>query len=220
MGVKVLKSTPSQDGGGITIYGDPIDLDGLYDAISYFSEGPPLTTSQQEYILVLANDVRHASQGDRESFCLSLYEKELTYYGFHVLWPVFFLQLVLLRTSAIYHPTPIEHEATLTRLLACTENALVGFDSAVGAKCFEYLYTFPELNKNYILDFVGYCSHHFICRGKPGKTRFKRLPKILAMLDPTSIEYEEYIEQWERASNTNDDKQWELIHKLNWPDFK
>jgi len=144
--------------------------------------------------------------------------EELIYSGVYLIWPIFLIQLTLLRTSAAYHPTTKEHRATLLRLDACAEDALVAFDPVTGAECAGWLYTFPELDRNYDLDFVVYCS--LIYEGKPGKTRFKRLPKILEMLRPTSMEYLEYIEQRKRAADARECKPEALRKELDWPDFR
>src|SRR4030043_773302 len=110
----MLLSEPTKYGSGITIWGDYQDFENLHETIHFLAEGVPLTINFQDFMLGLAYDIRHAFQGDRKTK-ISRFDRldRVKYYGVDILWPVFLVQLGLMRWSAGFHATTREHQANL-----------------------------------------------------------------------------------------------------------
>ena len=136
----MILATPTKYAAGITIYGDYNDLNGLRDTVLSLCDQNPLQASLTEFVMGLAYDLRHAYQKDREvrSFGFDEYDKVI-YRGVSVLWPVFLVQLGLLRWAASFNPTTRDTQANLYRLEACAENALTSYDPMIGAWCFHWV---------------------------------------------------------------------------------
>ncbi len=220
----MIFAKPTKYGAGIEIFGDYHDLGNLHETIHHLAdEGGPLSGGRDEFVLNLAYEVRHAYQGDREvhKFAGDVSHSETTiYYSFRTLWPIFLMQLGLLRWAAGFQPTGREHQANLYRLEACTENALVSFDPFVGRRCVEWLSHFQGLSGKYLLQYIQNCTLQYVTVGKPGKARFKELPEILRMLSPFSQEYRAFEEYLQGIANEKGCRPEELNDFESWPQFK
>ncbi|HXQ36376.1 MAG TPA: hypothetical protein VN843_20350, partial [Anaerolineales bacterium] len=118
----MIFSKPTKYGAGIELYGDYQDLNSLRQTILDLSDGA------DEFVLGLAYEVRHAYEGARGTISVSLPGMPpTTYFHFKTLWPIFLMQVALLRWSAAYQPTNKEHQSNLYRLEASTDESLRSF---------------------------------------------------------------------------------------------
>jgi hypothetical protein len=217
----MLISRPTKYGSGITLYGDYLDLQNLYETISYLSTGGPLTPYQEEFLLHLAYDVRDAFQGDRKEEYFGFDEhSKVRYFGVDVLWPIFLVQVGALRWSAGYHETDSEYQANLYRLESCAEYALMKNDEKTGLKCMEWLKSFPGFWDSLLVEFISYCSKRFIMETKQGKSRFKKLPEYLYMISPISDECKAFHDEMEKLAKQQGCKPEELSNTEEFPEFK
>jgi hypothetical protein len=211
-------------GAGIQIYGDYHDFGNLHETIHHLAdEGGPLRGGQDEFVLGLAYEVRHAYQGDRKvhKFAGDVTNSESTiYYSFLTLWPIFLMQLGMLRWAAGFQPTDREHQANLYRLEACAEKALISYDPFVGRRCVEWLTHFQGLSSKYLLLYIQNCSLQYVTLGKAGKARFKGLPDILRRLSPYSREYRNFEEYLQGIAKEKGCRLEELHDLEPWPEFK
>jgi len=220
----MIFAKPTKYGAGIPIYGDLHDLQNLHETIHHLAaEGGPLRGGQNEFVLGLAYEVRHAYQGDREvhKFAADISHSEsIIYYSFQTLWPIFLMQLGLLRWATGFQPSSREHQANLFRLEACAESALTSYDPFIGRRCLEWLSSFQGLSGKYLLQYIPNCSLQYVTVGKAGKSRFKNLPEILRMLSPLSKEYRAFKDYMEKTATEKGCKPDDLMDLGEWPDFK
>ena len=128
----MLLGSPTKHGAGITLAGDYADLVNLYETIHYFAgENGPISLQHDEFVLGLAYDIRHAYQGDRRTTLLKTSKTKYTYFAVDILWPIFLVQIAMLRSAASYLPTSKTQQANLYRIESCTENALNDLDTNV-----------------------------------------------------------------------------------------
>jgi hypothetical protein len=209
---------------GIGLFGDFLDLRNLRETIHYLVEGDPIGGGESplgEFVLGLAYDVRHAYQKDRETREIISYRNDTaTYAGFRYLWPFLLPQVGLLRWSASYHPTSRHHQAVLTKLEGCIEDVLCSIDPAIGKEVFDMLIHFAGLSGDYYVQSIEHCALLYVTEAKPGKARFRLLPKILHMMLPGSNEYEEFASHLEADAMENGCSPHELTDFAEWPDFK
>ena len=103
----MIFSKPTKYGAGIEIYGDYQDLNSLRQTILDLSDSRALNNGADEFVLGLAYDVRHAYEGSRGTITLSTSGSDSPkYFHFKTLWPIFLMQLALLRWSAATNRQP------------------------------------------------------------------------------------------------------------------
>lgn len=211
-------------GAGITVYGDYHDLTNLQETIYDLTTNTSHGAETEEFVLGLAYETRHAHQGDREvvKFPRDFTGNETdTYFAFKEVWPVFLMQLGVLRWLAGFQPTSKNHHANLFRLEACAEEALTSYDPFVGKRCVQWLTLFPGLTSTYLFQYVQNCCLQYVSRKETGKARYKELPEILRMLLPLSDEYREFEEYLEATAKAKGCRPAELRDAGDpWPEFK
>lgn len=186
----MLFSKPTKYGAGIILYGDYWDLKNLHSTIHEIFGDESVDDKLSDFVLRLAFDIRKAYERQREKLNATHFKNEkVSYYGVKILWPIFLVQVGLLRWMAAFRPTTKSHQANLFRLEACTDEALEEYDPLIGKQCSEWLSTFGGFPTHYNYDLIYACTQEYISRGKPGKTRFKLLPDILGIIAFGSTEY-------------------------------
>ena len=141
----MLLGSPTKYGAGITLAGDHIDLVDLHEMIHHFAaESGPIPPLHGEFLLGLAYDVRHAYQGDRRTRRVETFKGKCTYFAVDILWPIFLVQVAMLRSAASYLPTGKSQQANLYRLEACAENALNDLDADISCECCRWLAEFAQ----------------------------------------------------------------------------
>lgn len=217
----LLLGKPTKYGAGITLVGDFNDLADLHETIHYFaSENGPIAVQHDEFVLGLAYDIRHAYQGDRQIETIKYPKASSTYFAFDTLWPIFLVQLGLLRTAASYLPTQRTHQANLYRLEACTEHALSSLDADAAKQCIRWLSDFSSLPNNYLIDFVSYQSLLYVSSAKTAKGRIRRLPELLRDISPYSPAYQSYEKELVAIAEKEKCRPQDLHDFAEWPEFK
>jgi hypothetical protein len=158
----MLVSRPTKFGAGIALGGDYLDLKSLHETVHRLaSENGPLSAHHYAFALGLAHDLRKAYQGERDLWPADA----STYAGYsavNILWPVFLVQLGMLRSACAFVPTNRRIQSQMFALKACTEEALCEFDPAVGAMCMRWLADFNLLSDNFLLEFVTHQARDFL----------------------------------------------------------
>lgn len=217
----MLIAEPTKYGAGITIYGDYWDLSELHETIHYLSESSSLGNHLSDFVLGLAYDIRHAYQKDRKAKTFGHDEyDQVKYRGVDILWPIILVQAGLLRWSAGFVPTNNKHQANLYKLESCLEESLNSFDPEIGQYCMDWLARFSGFSSNYIVSFLSHCTKKFICEGKAGKARFKKLPSVLESFFPLSKEYREFEETVVKIANDKKCEPNDLQDRSEWPEFR
>lgn len=217
----MLTSQPTKFGAGIALSGDFADLADLHETIHHLaSEAGPLPPHHDEFVLGLAYDVRKAYEGARRIEPINTPRGSAEYYSVDILWPVFLVQLGMLRTAAGYLPTSRSHQACLYRLEACAESALLQMEPSVGAMCLRWLSRWSPLPDGFLLEFVSQQARDFVFGGAAGKARFRRLPTVLDDVSPFSSKYREferYMSEHAAKQNARPQDLWDLSE---WPEFR
>jgi hypothetical protein len=217
----MLTSEPTRYGAGITLWDDCWDLRSLRETVYHLTGPSPLSPSCSDFVLALAYDVRHAEQKDRREKTFRRDDMDkVTYQGVDILWPYFLMQAALLRWSAGFHVVSSDDQANLYRLESCAEHALLAQDAAIGKPCVDWLRSFPGLPTTYIPEFITDCTRQYVCNGRPGKARFRKLPQILCAMMPPSPQYEEFEKHITVQAASHGCSPDDLSSMDDWPDFK
>lgn len=217
----MLMSFPTKYGAGMKLYGDYWDLKNLHETIHVLCEGP-FEARIYEYVLALAYEIRHAFQGDREekSFGRDEYDA-VKYRGCALLWPHLLAQTGLLRAFASMRPTTLKIQGNLYLLEHCIQDSLTAYDPLIGPQCFGFIRSYSIIMGGpYHTQYFDICARKYVCEGKPGKARFKRLPGILHMIHPASQEYHSFSLALEGMAKEQKRKLEEFADYSAWPDFK
>ncbi len=218
----MILSKPTKFGSGLTIYGDYWDLKNLHTTIHKLCESPPLDGALGDIAIGLAYDIRHAYQRDREikKFGQNKYDK-VSYYGVKIIWPMFLVQLALLRWAASFQTTSKIEQSHLFILEACAEGSLISYEPKTGKECFHWLTSFSGFPTNYFTEFIYDCTRDYVSQKKTGKERFKTLPKFINMLSPNSMDYRKYALNLKDLAKKKGCKPENLTGILEeWSDFK
>ena len=218
----MLFTQPSRYKGGFSLWGDFHDLRSLHETIHFLcDEKGPMDYHTSEYVLGLAYEIRHAYQGDRKEEAFGYDELDkVKYRGAELVWTHILPQMAILRRAAGYQPTDATHQSNLYRMEACIEDALLKSDDGIGNICFDWLqntYSFPQ---NYLTSFFTSCTKEFLCEGKGGMQRFKRLPSLLGDLHPMSEKYQAYSAALEEIAAEKGVDPRALSDSSEWPKIK
>ena len=217
----MILTIPTKYAAGVSLWGDYWDLKNLHETIHSLVESTPFNEDTKEAILGLAYDIRHAYQRDREEreFGFDEYDK-VTYRGEKVLWSAILFQVNALRYCTAFQPTSKEQQANLYRLESCLENSLNEQDAKVGAQCIEWLNSPLPITKDYYPVYLNEVSRNYIT-GPGGKSRFKKLPRLLRSLHPLSEEYQDFASHLEAIANEKGCSPYELHDFfVEWPEFE
>jgi hypothetical protein len=215
----MLISRPTKFGAGITLAGDSLDLSALRETVrTLASETGCLPANQCTFVLALAFELRKACEGKRDQWEPRGLEPE-NYLGFNSLWPIFLVQLGMLRSTCAYRPTDRRMQAHLYALEACAADALAGYDPAVGAICMRWLADFNIPHQDFLLSFVSYQSKDFVFGAESEASRFRRLPKVLDEISPHSSTYKKFARAVTEQAHTEGADAQEMADWSEWPDF-
>lgn len=192
----MIISFPTKLGAGISIYGDRNDLYAVHETLTDLRNRSPMSGDLQDFAAGFAYEFRKTLDGKREFINGTPYgEFHAVYGGFRMLWPLFLVQLGILRWCAAFSPTSRSMQADLYRLEAAAEEALYKLDALIGKECMEWLEAFDMFPTDFTTEFVTEISLRFVTETRPGKLRFRRLPDYLNMIWALSPEYEDFERQ-------------------------
>ncbi|AJD54346.1 hypothetical protein SAMN02744133_10869 [Thalassospira xiamenensis M-5 = DSM 17429] len=103
---------------GLTIWGDAWDLRTACNVIHEIG-------GDDDFLVSLAYDLRHAHQGDRMQDQAILFDDNKVIYGEQVLWPAFALQVACLRREAGFMRTTAQQQSMLYNLEFVLETTLL-----------------------------------------------------------------------------------------------
>jgi hypothetical protein len=211
----MLYGTSTKFGVGITLFGDDLDLKSLDETITSLAQRSPLKDNNN-ILHMLGDDVRGATIGfgDKNEYGLSEYR------GKNILWPVFLVQVGLLRWSAGFQHTSQEDQSNLYRLEHCAESALKKIDAQIAAECVEWLKNFSGFPTTYLMEYVFYVTRNYVSTNLDGKARIKKLAETLHSTFPMSPEYRAYQTRINQIAKKKGCDPHELTDLSEWPKFK
>ena len=217
----MILAEPTKQGAGVTLFGDYWDLCSLRGTIIHLGKGAPLSENLSDLVLDLADNIEQAYQEGQEKrvFGDNEFEK-VTYYGVSVIWPIFLFNVGLLRWSAEARTLTKDHQADLFRLEACAEDALTAYDPKAGKLCYQWLEKFKGYSETYSAQFVSHIALNYVSCGKPGKTRFAKLPEFLRMFSPDSPEHNSFATHMLKIAKENHCTPEDIDYVVEWPKFK
>jgi len=177
---------------GIFLYGDYHDLYSVNETIHELTED--IDEKNGDFLLGLAYDVRKAYERQRQEIKVGIGEiDKMTYRGVNILWPIFIIQLRLLRFIAGIQPTNKRQQSDIFRLEYCMESALTSYDMKIGNEVIFWANKLSMYSLDYYYIYASQLSAEYISiRG--GKTRFKQLPAIIRKLNPIGADYSKFEE--------------------------
>ncbi|MCC9595324.1 DUF6904 family protein [Rubrivivax sp. JA1055] len=216
----MLVSRPTKFGAGITLGGDYLDLSSLHETVhTLASEKGPLSAHHYEFALGLAYDLRKAREGKRDRWPSDA-DAYVGYSAVNILWPIFLVQLGMLRAACAYMPTDRRIQAHLYSLEACAAEALTEFDPSISAMCMRWLANFNLLHDSFLMEFVTHQTREFLFGADQGKARFRRLPRLLDEISPFSQAYHEFERAVVKQAHAQGAKPQDMTDLSEWPDFK
>lgn len=216
----MLVSRPTKYGAGITLGGDYLDLTGLHETVhAIASETGPLAAHHYEFVLGLAYDLRKSYEGKRDRWPSDA-EAYTGYSAVNILWPIFLVQLGMLRSACAYLPTDRRIQSHLYALEACATESLSEFDPAIGAMCTRWLANFSLLHDSFLLEFVSQQTKSFLYGTSQGKARFRRLPRLLDEISPFSQAYQDFERAVAKQAHSQGVGAQDMADWSEWPDFK
>lgn len=217
----MLLGSPTKYGTGITLAGDHADLVDLHETIHYFGgESGPIPPHHDEFLLGLAYDVRHAYQGDRDKTTMRTPNAKYTYFAVDVFWPIFLVQVAMLRSAASYLPTEKSHQANIYRLEACAESALNALDATVARECCRWLAEYSAFPANYLIDFVSHQTYRYVFSSTTAKGRIRTLPDIMREMSSYSEAYRAYEKELMVIAERQKCRPEDLHDSSEWPEFR
>ena len=217
----MLLGKATKYGGGIVLYGDYYDLESLYNTVHEISKKSPIQGALNDVMLGFAYDIRKAYQKEREekNFGSDEYDK-VVYRGERILWPTFLFQIALLRWSASFQPTNRGQQANLYRIEHCAETALYEYDPLIARHCMAWLDSFHGESDDCLALYIEEVDYNYVCEGKVGKHRFKKLPEALYSLSVFAPSFIDFKKQIDLAMINENCRIKDLIDTREWPDFK
>lgn len=217
----MILAEPTKQGAGITLCGDYWDLCSLRGTLLHLSKGEPLSENLSDLILNLADDIEQTYQQGRDKRVFGDNEVDkVVYYGVSVVWPTFLFNVGLLRWSAGFRELTRDHQADLYRLEACAEDALTAYEPKAGSLCCKWLEQFKGYSGSYSAQFVSHIALNYVSCGKPGKSRFAKLPEFLCMFSPDSPEHKSFAAHMLKIAKENNCTPDDIDYVVDWPKFK
>lgn len=129
---------------GLTIKGDYLDLDALYETIHDVSNGLVESSFASNQLMELAYEIRKAKDGRRDIEDVTPYENEprITYKATKVILIDFLPTLSTLRNCMAYKTSNEKHQASVYALERLTKNALLEKDAKRGLSIYEWTQNF------------------------------------------------------------------------------
>lgn len=203
----MLQSYPTKSGTGISIFGDHAELNVLYDTIHHFANTldehkNKRQKAQFQLLMNFAYEVRKASSGQRliEKFTYNGDDIEHNLYGFRLVWTDLLIFISVLRHHAGYNQSNKIQQAVLYNLEYTVETSLFDYDPKGANEIKEYIGQRINITEEYA--FIIYQALHIkYVSDKPGKTRFRKIPKLLATyFSSCHNDYKELIASFEQSA--------------------
>ncbi len=212
----MLEVHPTKHGTGVEFIGTYNDLASLYDTMTKLSMTNIEFLSEDERLLtIIPYDLRHAFQGDRE-----VYKNNLTF-GFKTNWITLLYTIACLRHHQNYIPLTKIDLANLLVFEELTEQAMLMYDPRGHAALQPFIGMRINIGTQYTYLAHREAANDFLSM-RPGKIRFRMIPKILMRWSAPSPTYtrfcegvDKYIEE-SGYSISNSDREIPAEEKIIW----
>ncbi|HEY1008577.1 MAG TPA: hypothetical protein VGE58_00620 [Daejeonella sp.] len=181
----MLQAYPTKNGTGVSIFGDYGDLTSLYDTVHQVAdsldENNKWQKGQHELLMNFAYEIRKGFSGQRLTDKVQYPGEEhiLHYYGFQLVWTDMLIFISALRRNAGYIQTDKMHQANMYLLEYVVEKALHDYDLTGAAEIKNFIGRGIATDTEYA--FIIYQAVHLeFVTDRGGKTRFRKIPKILS----------------------------------------
>ena len=195
----MIQAYPTKNGTGISLYGDFVDLNSLYETVHQIAETLDehykYQKGQHQLLMNLAYEIRKGYSGQRlkKEFKDELNNVSYTYFGFQLVWTDILIFVSTLRYNAGYVRMNARDQANIYLLEHVLEEALFAYDPK-GANAIKYFISQRiDVSNQYI--FILYQAIHieFVSQ-RAGKIRFRNIPKLLtSYLSEWLPEYKELM---------------------------
>lgn len=217
----MLTSSITRYCAGITLWGDYNDLKEAHETVHVLCDEGRVEENIRDFALGLAYDLRKAYEGSREEreFGFDCLDK-VKYRGVRILWPIYLLQIAVLRKVAGQQPSTRRQQSVLYTLEACADEALRAKDVGIAYSCMTWLEHFVGLDRDYLTQFIFDCAKVFAYEIPAGKKRLTALPNILLKFHPLSDEYHKFADSMRVFAKEKGCSPHELEDMSDWPEIK
>lgn len=176
---------------GVTIWGDTWELRAVYEFIHKIIDENPSLKDKESFVLSLAYEIRHAFDGMRKKDVRERSEDACPIYGFEVLWPEFVAQIGILRASMAFIPSNKNDQSIMFSLEYLVE---IASQAAMPGSYNQIMYEMTRIGiaHEHVHKVIESRCKYFV--GLSTRERLKKLPMILASLDPL---YRFHAQVWE-----------------------
>lgn len=220
----MIRTYPTKNGTGITIYGLSDDLKYLYDVVHYIAttldESHELLKGRQMLLMNFAYELRKAYQGQRLSKgFIQEFGDDITYCGFNIVWTDLFIFQNVLRQQAGYLMTNKRMQSVLFGLEAGIEDAIHSYDSEFADELINYIGFYFSVTTKYCFLIYQALHIHFVLE-PGGKKRFRKLPKLLGeYFSEFNEEHKSMLQRFERLAKEQGCEITDLTYS-EFPDIK
>ncbi|WP_290797858.1 DUF6904 family protein [Flavihumibacter sp. UBA7668] len=180
----MFQANPTPKGTGASIYGSYEDLcflhEFIHNLIDGLKESVPEQEAQSKLLLNFAYELRKAYEGQRifKSEESPNNRSENILYGFQIVWTDLIIYLITIRELTAYSITDKGQQGILYLLEFAVEKALDKYDPIGGMEIKALLLRRIPTFTPYA--FIQYQAlHREFTFGKGGKTRFRKIPKLI-----------------------------------------
>jgi hypothetical protein len=173
----MLQGFSTQNGTGITIYGDYCDLRSLYLTIDKIADKVSQGEDDPKYITLMSfsYDVRKAYSNQRLKEEITFDgDKKMEYFGFQYLWPDLFIFMSVLRDQAAYSVTNELDQANLYLIEHITKKALEEYDTEGAALLKNLIGQRINIHDPLLVQINEFINIEYL-KLKPTKKRFRNL---------------------------------------------
>lgn len=177
----MLQGFSTQNGTGITIYGDYCDLRSLYLTIDKIANKVSQVEDDPRYITLMSfsYDVRKAYSGQRlEEEIAFDGDRKIEYFGFQFLWTDLLIFITVLRYQAAYSMTNELDQANLYLLEHITKKALEEYDQEGAAKLKNLIGQGIDIFDPLLIQINEFINIEYL-KLKPTKKRFRDLYALM-----------------------------------------
>jgi hypothetical protein len=177
----MLQGFSTQNGTGITIYGDYCDLRSLYLTISKISDKACKTEDDPQCITLMSflYEVRKAYSEQRLKEEITFDgDTKIEYFGFQYLWPDLLIFISVLRYQASYVTTDELDQVNLYLLDHITKKALEEYDQEGAAQLKNLIGQRINILDPLLVQINEFINLEYL-KLKPGKKRFRNLYTLI-----------------------------------------
>ena len=208
----MLQGFSTQNGTGITIYGDYCDLRSLYLTISKISDKVSHLEDDPQFVTLMdfSYDVRKAYSGQRLTEEITFDgDINIEYFGFQYLWTDLLIFVSVLRHQAAYTLTNELDQANLYLVENITKKALDEYDIEGAAQLKNLIGQGIDITDPLLVQINEFVNIEYL-KAKPTKERFRNLYSLItnhfSSWTKDGKELRAFLETKAKEINLTDDK--------------